>query len=124
MTREDPQARAERITAELRAATAEAAGVLKDLTAVIKSAIDMVDKYAAHEVSRVMNAHLRRAQEISDQWHAKMKADGIEAMAKMNAAHQVLLTELSQGFDLVLKRDDGQGPEETINLTGTMRPKQ
>lgn len=47
-SRED---RAERLTAELRAATSEAAGVLKDLTRMMREARAQVDEYAAERVA-------------------------------------------------------------------------
>lgn len=55
MTREDPAVRAERITRELRAATSEAAGVLKDLTAAIASARTTVDEYTYRQVAAAMD---------------------------------------------------------------------
>jgi hypothetical protein len=55
MTRESPQARAERILAELRAATSEAAGVMKDLTGVIKGARVEVEQYLHDECQRALN---------------------------------------------------------------------
>lgn len=51
---ESPEARAERITAELREATREAAGVMKDLQAVIRSARAEVEEYLHTEVVRAL----------------------------------------------------------------------
>ena len=63
---EDPLARAERITRELREATAEAAGILKDLKVVIKSGRAQIDEYAQGEIARAPN-------EAADQWHGEVR---------------------------------------------------
>lgn len=64
---ESPEERAERITAELRAATSEAAGLLKDLKAVQRAARAQVDEYAHHEVARALN-------ESAEQWGTELTA--------------------------------------------------
>lgn len=72
---ESPEARAERILAELREATREAAGVLKDLAAAQKSAREQIDDYLHDEVERVLAKYTTTWQEGADQFHAEMKAD-------------------------------------------------
>lgn len=59
MSRETPEARAERILAELRAATAEAAGVLKDLQHTIKGARAQVEEYLHDECERALIENTR-----------------------------------------------------------------
>lgn len=123
MSREDPLARAERITAELRVATAEAAGVLKDLHAVIKAARTMADQYAAHEVSRVMNEHLRRCQSLADTWYADMVQDHNTTMDKLTDAQQNLLDRLGKGFELSFVPPDSDPDAQIVTHTGWLRPK-
>jgi hypothetical protein len=76
--KETPEARQERILAELRAATAEAAGVLKDLQRTIESARERVDEYAvpqidalAHQTANEMTADIRQ---LGERLTAKMQA--------------------------------------------------
>lgn len=125
MTREDPAERAERITRELREATAEAAGVLKDLQAVIRSARAQVDEYAAKEVSDVMNAHLQRTQQLADEWHAEMKADGQRALDRFMTTQQELIDKLAKGFEMRIDDPNRPGDEhsETFTLTGMLVPR-
>lgn len=68
MTRESPEARAERILAELRAATAEAAGVLKDLDAAAKRARRQVDGYLHDEVQKAHNEYTAQLQAGADKF--------------------------------------------------------
>jgi hypothetical protein len=57
---EDPLARAQRITAELRAATTDAAGMLKDLQKATKAAREQVEDYYAVKVKGALDAHTER----------------------------------------------------------------
>lgn len=52
---ESPEARAERILTELRDATREAAGMLKDLKAAAESARRQVDEYLGDECQRALD---------------------------------------------------------------------
>lgn len=63
MSRETPEARAARILAELRAATVEAAGVLKDLQAAARKARGQVDEYLHSEVENTLNGYVRQVEE-------------------------------------------------------------
>lgn len=56
---EDPIDRAERVTRELREATREAAGVLKDLQAATRTARTQVDEYYEDKVRTTLDAHTR-----------------------------------------------------------------
>ena len=76
---ESPEERAERITAELRAATSEAAGLLKDLKAVQRAARAQVDEYAHDEVSRALN-------EAAEQWGTELTAY-LESMRDTVTSH-------------------------------------
>lgn len=75
MSRESPEARAERILAELREATREAAGVLKDLARAQAEAHRQVEDYAHDEVERALAKYTTRWQAEADRFHAEMKAD-------------------------------------------------
>lgn len=63
MSKESPEARAERILAELRAATAEAAGVLKDLNTARTAARKQVDEYLHAEVEKALNGYVAQVEE-------------------------------------------------------------
>lgn len=54
---ESAEERAVRIAAELRAATSEAAGVLKDLHAVIRSAREQIDAHAVESLSVMLDRY-------------------------------------------------------------------
>lgn len=58
MPAESPEARAARITAELRAATAEAAGVLKDLTAARHEAVKVTASLATDAITNTIESLL------------------------------------------------------------------
>lgn len=90
MSRETPEQRAERILAELRAATTEAAGVLKDLQHAIKSARATVEQYTHDEVQKSLDGYTAQWQQAADGFHAEMKAD---------------ITEHITGWTAVLKND-------------------
>jgi len=72
---EDPTARAERITAELREVTREAAGVLKSLQVAAKNARAMVDEYYSDQVKTVLDAHTAKWQADIDQFWADAQTD-------------------------------------------------
>jgi ElaB/YqjD/DUF883 family membrane-anchored ribosome-binding protein len=102
---ESPTERAERILTELRAATSEAAGVLKDLQAAAKDARKQVDEYASANMTRSLNnlldqlnkggnkfiadhlAHLdERAERVARQAETTIKNAGtIDALVKATA---------------------------------------
>lgn len=66
MTRpESPLDRAERIGAELRAATQEAAGMLKDLRAAMKEARAQVDEYLHTEVQAALDTTMADLQQVA-----------------------------------------------------------
>lgn len=102
---ESPEARAERILAELRAATSEAAGVLKDLTAVIKSARAMVDEYLHDECERALNentanmlAEVRRVTGEHEQTVIKRVID-FAALIENNFSREALITEAANRIE-------------------------
>lgn len=72
---ESPEARAERITAELREATREAAGILKDLAAAMREARAQADGYAHDVVESTLAKYTDSWQEAADQFHADMRED-------------------------------------------------
>ena len=71
----DPLERAERILADLRTATREAAGVLKDLRRAMREAHEQVEGYYVTRVKADLDAHTRTWQAGVDQWWADAKAD-------------------------------------------------
>lgn len=96
---ESPEARAERILAELRAATSEAAGVLKDLVKAIASARGQVEEYlhaeveqALHEYQQDMIAGTRR---ITSEHEAKVTQRVIDfaALIENNFSREALIRE-------------------------------
>lgn len=93
MSRETPEQRAERILADLRAATAEAAGVTKDLTRVIASARATIEQYLHSEVQSALDGYTRQWQEGADAFHAEMKADITEHLTNW---HAVVHNEISR----------------------------
>lgn len=68
-------ARAERILAELRAATTEAAGVLKDLERGMKQAREQVDGYYSTRVKTSLDEHTEQWQMWVDQFWSDANAD-------------------------------------------------
>lgn len=85
MTRpESPLERAERIGAELRAATQEAAGLLKDLRAAMKEARAQVDEYLHTEVQAVLNANTVHVQSLVDAWNEEARGH-VEGVIKRAA---------------------------------------
>lgn len=110
---EDKLDRAERIAGELRAATAEAAGVLKDLTAAIRRARAQVDEYAAHEVERVMKLHLDTCQAAVDQWYKDMVANVNQINERFTVAEGQMTERLARTFTVPL--DQARKFEELLN---------
>jgi hypothetical protein len=102
--RESAEARAERITLELRAATSEAAGAVKDLALVLASARKMVDEYAAREIERVMNLHLVKCQESVDQWYRDMVKNVDAVRARVDEAEANLGAQLDRTFEIPLEQ--------------------
>lgn len=98
---ESPEARAERITAELRAATAEAAGVLKDLTRVMRGAREQVDDYLHDEVQKACNSYLQQLQDGAGQFIRDHLAHLDEAAAKAARQAQTTITNAQNIKELV-----------------------
>lgn len=63
MTKETTDQRGERIAAELREATAEAAGVLKDMRAVIREVRELLPRAARMAVASELLPHLQAMQQ-------------------------------------------------------------
>lgn len=123
MARETSVERAQRLVGELREASAEAAGVLKDLQALIRSARAMADEYAAHQVQDVMNAHLRRCQQLANEWYADFKADGQQRLDSFNTAQQQLLDRLAAGFEMVIDTTDAPAGGTAMTMRGKLTPR-
>jgi hypothetical protein len=98
--RESPEERAERILAELRAATSEAAGVLKDLQAAARTARAQIDEYLPREVERVVNAYIEQVQQQLDAWHAAMIAD-VQASMDRAAARADRAIDAAVGIEML-----------------------
>lgn len=85
MKPEDPLARAERITAELRAATSEAAGMLKDLEHAAKQARAQVDEYLNGQMAGTIAAAHRemraRAQRYLLDMLGRIEGRALESIA-------------------------------------------
>lgn len=92
---ESPEARAERILIELRAATSEAAGVLKDLTKVIASARGRVEEYLHDEVERAL---IENTQSMIDTAH------------KVCAEHEKKVVERVVGYAALIEANFGREP--------------
>lgn len=71
----DPAERAERLLTELREATAEAAGVVKDLRRAMKEAREQVDGYYSAKVKASLDEHTATWTEEIDQWWSDAKTD-------------------------------------------------
>jgi len=124
VTRENPLERAERITRELRAATAEAAGVLKDLQHTIASARGKIDEYAATELQKVCDAHFDRVQAIADQWHQDMIANFKELNAAAVQRHDTMVSSLTGGFQFTFidESDPARGNGSPITVYAEPKP--
>lgn len=93
MTRpEPPDQRAERLTAELRTATREAAEVLKDLTRAMRGTRAQVDEYLHDQVQHDLDKNTRLVQSLIDEWNRDMAAD-------MNARIQASVNKASAAID-------------------------
>lgn len=92
--KESPEARAERLTAELRAATSEAAGMLKDAKAMIKQVREMlpaeVDTMMVERIQPVMGDHVGVITQI-------IQAVETEMVARFNRT-QKQLSDLMHAF--------------------------
>lgn len=73
--REEPTERAERLLAELRTATAEAAGVVKDLRKAMKEAREQIDEYYSAKVKASLDEHTAMWTDEIDQWWSDAKTD-------------------------------------------------
>lgn len=102
--------RAERITQQLREATSEAAGTIKDLERVMKEARAQVDEYTHEQIK----ADLQR---FGDRAFAEVRSIGEEAIEKTNAmmrrleerlsettAHQDLVNEAANQVAMLVQR--------------------
>lgn len=87
---EDPLDRAERITAELRKATTEAAGMLKSLEAASKLARSQVDGYLGRGAKDIVTAYDDRLHEeiygLTEAARATVKKDMDAGLASAQAA--------------------------------------
>lgn len=81
MTREAPEERAARILAELRAATAEAAGVLKDLKAAAKAARVQADDYLGQGVNEALLHYKAEVEQVAQHYNTECHKD-LTRMAK------------------------------------------
>jgi hypothetical protein len=88
VTRESPDQRAERILAELRAATSEAAGVLKDLRAAQKSAREQVDDYLGKGVQDALNFYKAEVERVGQHYMDLYKKDLTEHLTGWTAVVQ------------------------------------
>lgn len=88
MKNESPTERAERVTAELREATREAAGLIKDLQAVMKAGRAQIDEYLPREIERIVNAYVTNVQSDLDQWRKDMNTHVAEIMVNWTAVVQ------------------------------------
>jgi hypothetical protein len=97
---ETPEARAERITRELREVVSEAAGLLKDLTRVTKEARAQIDTYAGEEIARQLVSLSSQCVEVLqannddfiEKWAAAKKAACDEAKAHMEDDWRLAVT--------------------------------
>lgn len=128
MTRESPEARAERILGELRAATAEAAGVVKDLERVIRLARERVDEYAIPQIDAKVNetaADIRRDYlALAQSWQEKINvvfetydariATYVEREPLITAAVNQVYTELAPILEKRAAELNAQGMELNV----------
>lgn len=75
MTRESPEERSERIRDELREATREAAGVLKDLQAAAKEARAQADDYLGKGVQDALNFYKAQVEEVCQHYADEARKD-------------------------------------------------
>lgn len=75
MTRESPEDRAVRIAAELREATREAAGVLKDLLAGAKQAREQADDYLGTGVQTAFDHYKNEVETVGQHYLDEAKKD-------------------------------------------------
>lgn len=88
MAKETPEERAERILAELREATAEAAGVAKDLRAAAKAAREQIDNYLGTEVNNAHKLYTQQWQASAEQFIADMRSDVTQHITDWTAVVQ------------------------------------
>lgn len=105
---ETPEARAERLIAELRAATSEAAGVLKDLQHTIKSARSQIDEYLHDECARALNENndnlLDEVHRITNEHEAKVIARVVQfaALIENNFSREALIVEAANRIEAMV----------------------
>lgn len=111
--KETPEQRAERITAELRDAVREAAGVLKDLRSAMKEARGQVDEYCHGEVQKALdqttqNVVTETARMVRE--HERKVTDrviGFAALIENNFSREALIREAANRIEkLVMKQVD------------------
>lgn len=95
MSRESPEARAERILAELRETVREAAGVLKDMQHTIGSARARIEEYLHDEVERTL---IENTQSMIDTAH------------KVCAEHEAKVVERVIGYAALIEANFGREP--------------
>lgn len=112
---ESPEARAERIIGELRAATADAAGVVKDLERVAKLARAQIDEYLPREVERIVNTYVAQVQGDLDQWQLDMHTEisghlvGWTAVVQNEVSRGAIFKEAVDSILAALQRLDATG---------------
>lgn len=120
MKSEDPLARAERITAELRAATAEAAGVLKDLERGMKAARVQVGEYLAGQMADTIAAAHRdmraRASRYLMDMLNQIQGRALEAIASAEEAIAVANT-----LDVLVSTVSAEICKHTVYIDGQPR---
>lgn len=124
---ESPEARAARILAELREATSEAAGMLKDLTKVIASAHNEVEEYLHNEVEHALADYHRtlvaKTQQLTSEHEAKVIQRVIEfaALIENNFSREALIQEAANRIEALVSpfiaqcsAQMGPGPSEVV----------
>lgn len=75
MSRETPEARAERLLAELRELLPEAAGLVKDLRAAMKEARAQADDYLGKGVQDALNFYKAQVEEVCQYYADEARKD-------------------------------------------------
>ena len=119
--------RAERIAAELREATREAAGVLKDLRAAVKTARGEVEQYLHDECQRALNQNtanmLDTVRQITGDHEARVIRRVIEyaALIENNFSRETLIQEAANRIEKLIvpfieqsQKPRSAGPGEVV----------
>lgn len=124
---ESPEARARRIIEELREATRDAAGALKDLQAAARQARSQVDEYLGDECQAALDktnenliAEMRRVQAEHEKKVIQRVID-FSALIENNFSREALITEAANRIEkLVMEsverhdRYHGKAPTEVV----------